>query len=772
MSKKLLLADDSVVIQKLVGLSFANEAIEIVSTDNGDDAVSMAREIRPDVVLADVVMPGLSGYEVCEAIKQDPELAGTPVLLLTGTFEAFDDARASTVGANGQITKPFEAQALVERVNEVMAAAAAAAAAPTPQATPRATPPAQATPLAQTTPPVPPKTPPTIEIEAESTSQTSETEETLVTSLGSTPESANLFGDNDGRLSDDTPSDETRLDLTPQLDPAEADFFGAPGEGAAEALDQAGGNLAIGASVEASASADADEVEDTPIAVRPGEGLPPMAPRLTPPSATSAATSDPFERPAVEEKPAEPLPKARPVDLDAALDAVSSEEDPTILVATDDINATTSPNLGEPADEAPTGGFEDLTIHVPSADIDQDRATAPSPDVTEDTGSRSAALRDAAVADLDAALEHEEPGVEDERPALKDFGTPPPRDPFGVAATSEPDATVVQGLDAADPLGLAPASVTGGSVDFAFDVSEQVAAAPPTPDVNEDSFSSLMDISESAILGAGDEPTPTPEIETDAAAETIVAGYDVSSSDLATAPTADEEDTPASEPLPELEPLLEVPELPEAYRPATKETPAPRSIMGDADLFDDLATGSPLDELPRVTAEATDLAFGSGEPLDVDDDLLETDLSSNLDDDLEDADITDITDITDLADVEAPRVAALGEAPEAEDDGDRSLIEAEPAPIEIEEAEQEDDFAIGTPPTPEPDARVADLSPMVEQRIQETLEKVAWEAFSDLSETIVKQVIGRVEQIAWEVIPEMAETLVREEIRKMKGEQD
>ena len=59
---------------------------------------------------------------------------------------------------------------------------------------------------------------------------------------------------------------------------------------------------------------------------------------------------------------------------------------------------------------------------------------------------------------------------------------------------------------------------------------------------------------------------------------------------------------------------------------------------------------------------------------------------------------------------------------------------------------------------------------MMEQRIQETLEKVAWEAFSDLSESIVKQVMGRVEQIAWEVIPEMAETLVREEIRKMKGD--
>ncbi|MEZ4291602.1 MAG: response regulator [Myxococcota bacterium] len=75
------------------------------------------------MVLADVVMPGLSGYEVCEAIKREPALAHVPVLLLTGTFEAFDEARATQAGANGHITKPFEAQALVQRVTEVMRSA-------------------------------------------------------------------------------------------------------------------------------------------------------------------------------------------------------------------------------------------------------------------------------------------------------------------------------------------------------------------------------------------------------------------------------------------------------------------------------------------------------------------------------------------------------------------------------------------------------------------------------------------------------------------------
>ncbi len=125
MPKTLLLADDSVTIQKVVGISFANEDIKLVTVDNGTDAIARAREMRPDIVLADVVMPGKNGYEVCEAIKSDPSLASVPVLLLTGTFETFDEERAAQVGADGHITKPFEAQALVDQVNSRLAEAAA-----------------------------------------------------------------------------------------------------------------------------------------------------------------------------------------------------------------------------------------------------------------------------------------------------------------------------------------------------------------------------------------------------------------------------------------------------------------------------------------------------------------------------------------------------------------------------------------------------------------------------------------------------------------------
>jgi CheY-like chemotaxis protein len=144
MPKRLLLADDSLTIQKVVGISFANEDVEITTVDNGDDALAKLREVRPDVVLADVVMPGKNGYEVCSAIKSDPEFARIPVLLLTGTFEAFDEERARRARADGHITKPFEAQTLVDEVNRLLARAAQ----PAPVAPPTPARPASAEPRA------------------------------------------------------------------------------------------------------------------------------------------------------------------------------------------------------------------------------------------------------------------------------------------------------------------------------------------------------------------------------------------------------------------------------------------------------------------------------------------------------------------------------------------------------------------------------------------------------------------------------------------------
>src|SRR6266540_1438741 len=119
MPKTLLLADDSITIQKVVGITFANEDFKVTSVDNGEDALTRARELKPDIILADVVMPRRNGYEVCEAVKGDPGLRHIPVLLLAGTFEAFDEVRARQAHADGHIAKPFESQALINKVREL-----------------------------------------------------------------------------------------------------------------------------------------------------------------------------------------------------------------------------------------------------------------------------------------------------------------------------------------------------------------------------------------------------------------------------------------------------------------------------------------------------------------------------------------------------------------------------------------------------------------------------------------------------------------------------
>ena len=80
MPKTVLVADDSVTMRKVIGMVFATEDVQIVSVDNGADAINRARELRPAVVVADASMPGKSGYEVCEALKGRGRLVGEGVL--------------------------------------------------------------------------------------------------------------------------------------------------------------------------------------------------------------------------------------------------------------------------------------------------------------------------------------------------------------------------------------------------------------------------------------------------------------------------------------------------------------------------------------------------------------------------------------------------------------------------------------------------------------------------------------------------------------------
>lgn len=119
--KTILLADDSITIQKVVELTFSDGEYRVLCVGNGAQALRKIAESRPDIVLLDVIMPEKNGYEVCEAMRLDPATSGIPVLLLTGTFEPFDSRRADAAGADGHLTKPFESHTLVARVEELIA---------------------------------------------------------------------------------------------------------------------------------------------------------------------------------------------------------------------------------------------------------------------------------------------------------------------------------------------------------------------------------------------------------------------------------------------------------------------------------------------------------------------------------------------------------------------------------------------------------------------------------------------------------------------------
>lgn len=119
--RKLLLADDSETVQKVVNLTFELEGIEVVTFGDGDSAMSQFSAVAPDVVLADVHMPGLDGYQICQNIKTNEETKNTPVILLVGSFEPFDEQKAMQVGADDYLTKPFQSiRQLVSKVNELL----------------------------------------------------------------------------------------------------------------------------------------------------------------------------------------------------------------------------------------------------------------------------------------------------------------------------------------------------------------------------------------------------------------------------------------------------------------------------------------------------------------------------------------------------------------------------------------------------------------------------------------------------------------------------
>lgn len=120
MSKTILCADDSATMQKVAEITFGGSDYKYVGAKSADEALKLARSERPALILADAIMPGKTGYDLCKAIKSDPDLASIPVLLMCGNSQAYDNARGEQCGADGHVVKPWDTQVMLDKVVETL----------------------------------------------------------------------------------------------------------------------------------------------------------------------------------------------------------------------------------------------------------------------------------------------------------------------------------------------------------------------------------------------------------------------------------------------------------------------------------------------------------------------------------------------------------------------------------------------------------------------------------------------------------------------------
>ena len=120
--RTLLIVDDEDGVRSLVKMTLDGAGYQIIEASNGTDALELARAHHPDLMLLDVMMPDLSGIEVCRALKNEVDTAGITIVMLTAKAQHADVGEAEEAGADGYFTKPFSPIALVRRVEAILGA--------------------------------------------------------------------------------------------------------------------------------------------------------------------------------------------------------------------------------------------------------------------------------------------------------------------------------------------------------------------------------------------------------------------------------------------------------------------------------------------------------------------------------------------------------------------------------------------------------------------------------------------------------------------------
>ena len=121
MTKKILIVEDEEDILELLSEVFSDlEDYRILCARDGEEAISIAQVDNPDIILLDIGLPKVNGYDVCKLVKSDPAMSHIKVLMLSGMAQNSDWQKAQEVGADGYIAKPFSSIALVEKVEELL----------------------------------------------------------------------------------------------------------------------------------------------------------------------------------------------------------------------------------------------------------------------------------------------------------------------------------------------------------------------------------------------------------------------------------------------------------------------------------------------------------------------------------------------------------------------------------------------------------------------------------------------------------------------------
>jgi two-component system alkaline phosphatase synthesis response regulator PhoP len=115
-----LVVEDEQDVAELIRYNLAKEGYEVRVAASGVEGLKQAREARPDVILLDIMVPQLNGWEVCRRLKQDPETRGVPVIMVTGRVEEGDKVLGFEMGADDYVTKPFSPRELLARIRAVM----------------------------------------------------------------------------------------------------------------------------------------------------------------------------------------------------------------------------------------------------------------------------------------------------------------------------------------------------------------------------------------------------------------------------------------------------------------------------------------------------------------------------------------------------------------------------------------------------------------------------------------------------------------------------